>query len=288
MANMKLLFPNLCDLAAVSDGAWRDGDLGLEALHDTAIGHVARSMNAAPSSTVMQWVLDRPHDFGAIAILGHNMTTAATVVATIAFDETFTQIAFSNADQPADAFPAVNRTRDLPWTHPNWFSGRPTQDEIGRTITAATIVLPKAANGKVLRIQIFDPANPDGYVEVGRIMFGPVVEFGQNYAYGAALSVQDESRRTQSLGGSRFFDKRGKRRRMTFGFDTLDEEQAFAKLFDLTADAGMTEEVFVMPDVDDRLNMQRRSFRGHLTEPSQLEQVVFRRMNAAFQVEELI
>ncbi|WP_279483403.1 hypothetical protein [Aureimonas sp. SK2] len=287
---MRLLFPNLAYLADLSSpaGGWQAGDLSIDALHDPVLGHVARSTGLDPKKTRVSFALDRPRQVGGLVVLGHNLSTGARLIVQGAHDAAFTDIVFNPGAEPVEVYPRLFRTRDLAWSHPNWFSGKPLVEDLGITTTAAFCLFGRNWTARFWRVVFDDPSNGDGFVDVGKVFLGPAFDPPHNYMFGAALSVQDESRMTQSLGGTRFFDRRGKRRRMEFAFDMLRERREFSRWFDMTARLGITDEVMVIPDPDDIRNLQRRSFCAHLREPTPLEQAFHKHMSASLVAEELI
>lgn len=288
MSKMVWIAPNLAYQAAFSGGGWLDGDMSLAALHDRVLGHKARSANAAPASTQMTIALDRVQPVGGIAILGHNVSTRGRVIIQGARDAAFTQIECNAAGEAVPFYPRLFRTRDLPWSHPNWFSGKPTAREIGRTTTQLIYLLPRNRSLRYWRIRIEDTQNPDGYVELGKVIIGPRFDFPFNFAVGGSFSILDESKVVQSLGGTRYFDKRSKRRRMAFNFAYLDGPEQFSRLFDILADLGTTEEFMLIENPDDARNIQRTSFCAHLVQPTPLEYQTWRHIGASHVAEELI
>ncbi|WAJ29334.1 hypothetical protein [Antarcticirhabdus aurantiaca] len=285
---IKILAPNLVYKAEISGGSWQPGDLSLDALHDPLPGRVARSTSASPSASQMVLKLDRPRQVGGVVLVNHSMTTAGLWIVQAFRDEALTDCVYNPEGQATEAYPRLFRTRDLPWSHPNWWSGKPLAEDIGRVTTGAILLLGRTVTARWWKIQLIDPTNPKNVIDVGKVLLGPVVDLGVNYVPGAALAVIDESTMSQSMSGARFFRKGAKRRRFVFGFSQMREAEVFAKLFDLTAELGITEEFFLIPNPLDTTNLQRRSFVAHLKEPTALEQVALRRLSASFIAEELI
>lgn len=133
-----------------------------------------------------------------------------------------------------------------------------------------------------------DSDNPAGYVSLGRVFLSEQWQPPYNYDYGAQAGFVDPSLVERSLSGTAYFDRRPVYRTATFGFGYLPETETFPRLFDLIRRAGVTEEVFYVPDAGDLLNLQRRSFLARMREPSALEQSVFAGLSAQFTLEELI
>ncbi|WP_062220476.1 hypothetical protein [Aureimonas sp. D3] len=283
---LKLLFPNLVYTSTLAGGRWKAGDLSRDALYDRVLGHVARTASAAPEDTQLVVELDRARRVGGLAILNHNMSPAATIILQGYRDRAMTDPVFNGNGAPEEVYPVQYRWGDVDFGEPNWWTRKPLAEDIGRVTTLALVLLPKPKIGLFWRVQCIDPNNPAKHLDLGKVFLGPSFLPSSNYAYGASLSVRDESRVSQSIGGTRFYDERAKRRVFAFGFQDMDEGREFSRFFDLIADAGITREMIVIPDPSDKLNLQRRSFCGVLREPTQLEQAVYARLNANFVAEE--
>lgn len=283
---LKLLFPNLVYRSTLDGGRWKVGDLSRSALYDRVLGHVARTASAAPEDTQLVVKLDRPRRIGGLAILNHNMSPSAFVVLQGYRDAALRDPVFNGNGAPEEVYPVQYRWGDVDFGEPNWWTRKPLAEDIGRVTTLALVLLPLPKIGLYWRIQFVDPGNPAGYLDIGKVFLGPSFSPSSNYAFGAGLTVLDESRVSQSIGGTRFFDPRGKRRSFAFGFQDMDEEREFARFFDLIAEAGITQEMIVIPDPSDKLNLQRRSFCGTLREATTLEQAVWARLNANFVLDE--
>lgn len=288
MAKMVWTAPNLAYSATFSGGGWRAGDLSLDALLDPVLGHVARSVDADPANTQFIIDLGRAEEVGGLHLLGHNGSTRGRAIIDGSRFPDFREVHWNAEAVAIDFFPRLFRTRDLPWSHSNWFSGKPTARQIGRTTAQLVHLFPRNKALRYWRVRCIDPLNPDGFFQLGKVMIGPRFDFPFNYSIGGNLTIVDDSVVTRSLSGTPYFDERGKRRRMAFNFAYLKGQDQFARHFDLLADLGTTREFMLIENPDDSRNLQRSSFCAHLTQPSPLELLELRYISATHVAEEII
>lgn len=90
------------------------------------------------------------------------------------------------------------------------------------------------------RIDIVDPSNPDGYVQVGRLYAGPAFVPADNIDINWSLSLVSPGEVTRSPFGRTFTDDRGPPSRvMTIPFSALDETELTDELYELERYCGV-------------------------------------------------
>ena len=75
------------------------------------------------------------------------------------------------------------------------------------------------------RITIADASNPDGYIQIGRIMAGAFYEFGRNFNSSFQLAMVDPSEGDETPGRQDYKRSRKRYRRATLGFTLQDRTQ---------------------------------------------------------------
>ena len=286
MADIQLLFPNRIDGdgATLSGGSWLPA-LPLANLQNRVLSKVARSTNDATASTRFVIDLGRERSIDGLVLMAHNLSTSATYEITASANADLSSPLYASG--PRLAYPSIYQTVDLPWSHPHWWSGLPDEEDLADLPANAIHLLSTAVSARYWRVIISDESNPVGYVQIGRVFIGSAWRPPMNYVYGAKLGIVDPSTSDRALSGTLYFDERPVYRTAAFAFDGLPEDETFPALFDLIRKAKTTREIFYVPDADDLLNIQRRSFICHAREPQPIEQSAFRRMSVAFVLEEL-
>ncbi len=130
-----------------------------------------------------------------IAIIAHNLTSAATVKG------------------------QMNDT-DI-WTAPSLDqSGDPTQDIIFLPFTSQS--------RRFARFYFDDAANPDGFIEIGRIMLCTRWDAAEPIGEGLKLPPEDSTRVTRSDSGQKFADLGTRSRVYAFSMGTMTDETRLA------------------------------------------------------------
>ena len=115
------------------------------------------------------------------------------------------------------------------------------------------------------------------------IFLQPVV----NMSWGASLSYEDPTVVATSLSGAEFFDEREPVPVMRFSLEHMTEQEGFAKALELTRRAGISGEVFLIADPDDKEFSSQRNFLGRLRTLNPLEQARWQQTSMSFEIKRL-
>lgn len=245
MSNIVIAWDDKAQAGSLSGGAWDTG-LSLANLKTFDPKHVARSDDDSEAST--QFVLDlgSTTELDIVAIINHNLTDAA-------------EVRFRVGPNANGSGALIDQTL--------------TVGDFGTFTPAAGKALfyisPTSVFARYLLCEISDESNPDGYVQIGRCIVGPVLSPEVNVSYGVQIALVDESRNTRAVDGTLYSDIAPKRRQMSGGFDVLTDSESFGQVYDMQNEVGVTLPVFVVKDpalTGDKL--QRSSLYGVFTELS--------------------
>jgi hypothetical protein len=288
MANITLGHPNLFDQGNLSGGIWTAG-LPLAHLQFRQLGRVARTEDATLEAT--QFVVDflSRKTFRVLALVNHSISFAGRWIVEASDDIEFDTIIYTAT---MDAWASLAGARwvasELSWRSNNFWRGTVSKEDAEGLTPIAFHIAPADIQARYLRIRIIDTTNADGYVQIGRVFVGPAWTPTVNYSYGGSLAYEDPTTVDTSLGGAEYFDERSPYRVMRFTLGFLDEKtEGFAKALDIVRRAGISGEILVIPDPDDKDNGQRRNFMGRLRQLSPLEQAMFQLNSMAFEIKEL-
>lgn len=283
---LTILSEPVSDNAILSGGDWLSA-LPLENMQVPANYHrPARSASAAPADTWFDITVMGGVNVGAIVVLG-NFTTAATM--------TLTHYADSDRTTALQTFTALPLAARAPWgTLPFgaawWYAGlRPWPNPERRA--HFQIVLPQSIGGAYWRIEINDEGNPDGFVDVCRLMMAGDGIWIPEFNYTAddnQFGIRDNSLKSSTLnGGSRIWRRVNPR---FFGFSVKYQKDAsvFGPSWKLMDWAGFDREVFVIPDPSDSDHLQQRSFFARISQASPIVQASCQRGHVAFELSEII
>jgi hypothetical protein len=261
MANLLLGYVNYADAATLSGGSW-EATLPLSNLQQPRLSRVARSTDATLASTKFDIDMGAtPLVVELLGIMGHNMTQVAQFRLTGGATPGATT--FDTGWQ--DVWGAVYGLWDRPFETYDWYSGRITAADAALYPMKGLVPLGSIYLHRYWRVEISDTANPDGYVDLTRLWFGPLWQPTINYDWGAALAWQPRDRALVARSGARFAERLQPQRVFRFVLHELSDQEAFGRVLDLARQLGSEGEVLVIPDIDDFANAHRRNILGRIS-----------------------
>jgi hypothetical protein len=181
----------------------------------------------------------------------------------------------------------------LEWEDPDFWLGLIPSDVeelplyIVETIPAAQV---GEGNAQWWKIELFDPGNAQGHIDIGRLVLGRVFRPVNNYEPGSnEFSFQWLTDVTESIGGLRTYWERGMRRSGRFSWPVVDESEAFDDWFRLGLRSGLSRQVFIIPEESDTGELLRkRAFLATLTKSPPLVQINLDLASTSIDAEEVI
>lgn len=124
-----------------------------------------------------------------------------------------------------------------------------------------------------LEVHIYDLDNPDGYIEVGRLIAGPAWSPRYNFNFGHSVTFVDSSKNKRTEAGDLRGERGPKWRRIEFELGNMDSEDR-ASMLRLIRLNGTTEPLFVslFPEDTDKLLEQSYQLWGKLADSAPLAQ----------------
>ena len=263
MSNLTMIWNNQSDSASVSGGNWLT-TLPKTNVQNRLLTIVARSIGVATSATQMDLDLGPGSNvYSAICILSHNLSVNATVRVTADPVAGFPAPVFDSGW--VDAYAYVVPMSERLWEMPNWWDGKPTEDDLEGYSLNTLIYTDVLTTARYIRVEVDDTTNVNNYIDIGRIIVAPMTELAINTDYGATLSWTDRSEIGESIGGSEFFDSRLKKREFTCAGSNMFDDEALGTIFEIQKQQGITGEIFIVPDQSDTKHGFRRSFLARMT-----------------------
>lgn len=285
MANCMLGFPNRADASALSGGSWVN-TLPLTNLQSRIIGKVARTTNAAPVSTKFDVDLGADTKVGAISLRNHNITLDGTYRITASRSPSFAELAYDSGW--IDVWPVVYPWGTLEWEDDNFWSGKYTAEQTQGYTVELDHLLPITKVARYWRIEFNDAANPDGYLQFGRLFIGPVWQPKFNMSYGASIAWETKTVPGEAVGGAEYFKRCTPYRVAKFALNWMDQDEAFSQAFELMRRAGIDQEVLFIHDPDDTVHALRRRFLARQRALSPIEYPYFNTNSTAYELKELL
>lgn len=280
MQNIILSYPNRIDAATITGGSWLTA-LPAQNLANRELWKVARSTDAALASTKFSVDLGEDRLLRCFALANHNLgpdaqwrvTVGSTAGALELYDSGWVdvwQMAFDNL---------------LEWESTTWWTGT-AGDEYYRSPYPALLAMPDFITGRYVTVEIDDTANPDGYVQIGRLFAGGGIQPETNASYGLQDSWRDLSTMDASESGSAWATERRRLRWVSFVIDHFTHAEA-AYIHEMQRLLGTVNEVLYLPYPDDMGESQRYGLLGRLSELSAIEYPYFNSRSSAFKIEEI-
>ena len=271
MSKVMFCYPNHADRAAavLSGGSW-EATLPLTNLQEEPLAQVARSTDAVITSTIVNV------DFGAqqyiyvFALPKHNLTIDALVRVRLGNDNTF---AADNYDTGwVKAYPVIYPANMPLWDDPGVWDGYLAQTDYDAGMEFGwTHVLTAPTGGRYVRVEINDTANPDGYVELGRLVLASGYQPIINFVPGAALGYENATTSTRTDGGAVFYKASRQWRRFNCLLKYQTEDEAMVHFYEIQRMLGTSNQLFFVYNISDTTHLARRSFLATVEKLSALE-----------------
>lgn len=253
MGHCLFAYPDRLLSATLTGGSWESA-LPLSHLGDRRTSKVARSTDATAGATTFNADLGAVCNLRLFALLGSNLSAAATARLRIYTDSGHTQLVHDTGALPMP-WAAIDAETLTGWRPDFWH------------------VLPATYSGRYVRVDFSDAANPAGYVELGRCCLMPAWQPQVNMLWGAAF-LYDHSGTTieKSLGGVRYAARRRPLRSLSVDLAHLGSDEAHQAVAEMQRVLGRDGELFFVYDPDDADFWRRqKSFLAIMEEIDPLE-----------------
>lgn len=268
MTKAVFLFNPQSDAATLTGGNWKGGDTALGNVQNDRYWRVARTASLLATDTQFDVdcrALRTAHGF---AIIVPNATTKCRVRVTAFPDVSYVTPSFQSGWQDAGV------------------AGYAWKDEERAPIISGVFAQP--VTSRFWRVEIEDPDNLYGHIDVARFFLGEGLSPTFNYAYGATLTFKNNALSSATLSGGLVHKRRVNPRLWQCNFEYLPDPEVFGEVYDFLRYVGFDREVFILPDPQAVSQSQARSFFGTISQLDPLTQAVVGRSSFGFGVEEKV
>lgn len=269
-------------------GSWRAA-LPLANLQTPRLYQIARSTDATTASSkfCLDFGVQRP--ISLVALVRHNLSQAAQVRIRLSND--------SNIFAPGDAdsgwinvYQPYYAPGSLPfgWNPGVWMGGPTAEDLQGWTSPAFYWMHTAILAVRYVYVEVSDPTNTAGYVQLARAFAGPAYQPELNMNWGAQLGFRDQTAYEESLAGVRFYDERPKGRVVTLTLDGIREDTAMEMVLEMQRSLGKSRQLFFAWDPSDTYHRLRRSMLATLDDLDPLTAAYFNGVTAPVKLAEVL
>ncbi|HUU45196.1 MAG TPA: hypothetical protein VM118_05630, partial [Acidobacteriota bacterium] len=260
MANAMFCYPNWVDHSdtVLSGGSWETA-LPLSNLQDQRLARVARSTDDATASAIVNLDFSNQKYIYVFAIPSSNLTIDALVKVSLSNNSDMSSPTYSTGW--VKAYPVIYPS-DMPlWDDPGTWDGYLAQDEydLGETY-GWTHVLTAPTNGRYCRVEIDDTANPDTYIDLGRLVIASGYQPIINFEVGAGLGWQTASTVSETDGGASYHNDRPRKRIFNCVLIYQSDDEAMVHMWTIQRMLGTSTQIFFVFDISDTVHLPRRSF----------------------------
>lgn len=188
-ADMYFIFDNLLDDVSSLTGSNTETDFDIDNVLNDEKTSMYRSTSAATQTITAIWTAAQ--DISAVALAFTNLVRNAEVTIKL----------YTNAADPSPVYNTGAKVVEYAYPPPRGFStiGLVALAYGGGTYTSCLF---PTQSIKKMEIEIDDSANPDGYIEVGKVITGKAFTPNYGAAYGISMPVQDNSQSSRTDAGN--------------------------------------------------------------------------------------
>jgi hypothetical protein len=193
----------------------------------------------------------------------------------VALSGTLSRAAADYDSTATDAWPAA------------WVSGTTAEQRAG--VVGCSVIVPSPEQTyRYWRVDLIDAANPDGYIEVGRLFGGSAWSPAYNAVYGASIGYEDRDVIAEMDSGSEYVRKRNAPRVTQFALPALSDSETLLTVLEMQRRLGSTGEVLYEFDPADTTYAPMRRYLARLRKVSPLKAAFLDRWEAEFEARELL
>lgn len=250
-------------------GSWRAAFPAANSLTQER-AKVARSSTAANADTKMSVPLGATRTLRVLGFDGANLTASAQVRYSLGTTSFGTEVYAGST---------VN------WLQATGVESSITEHGASLGDFPYLLVLPQDYSASYVTVEIFDAANPAGYVDIGFQFAGPAFIPSVNPEFGSLGTAHIErSTKTRARGGAMYSDPGRRIRRAEMSLAALTDAEAIT-WHEIERVLGTVGTVAFVPDIADAPKTQREGFFGQIAELTLLENPELARRGKAISIE---
>jgi hypothetical protein len=278
-------WPRWTDKVTWSGGTWEAAyprnNLGV-----LPLARVARSVDLDTDNTQFLATFDKQRPVRLMAIVRHNISLNGRVRIRLYGDTAETDLLLDSGW--VNVWPEVYPYETLEWEDDAWWTGTYTLDEIAGYQPTRPFWFGRLYLTRAIRVEIDDPGNPDGFVQIGMAEIAQGWQPSFNFSLGYAEGFRFRTEETEALGGVKTFDRRDKPRVARGELQYLPRDEALARGFELLRQADIDQPFLWFPAPDERVHWLRRVMLARSVDPGLIGYAFPLRNTVPFNFEEVL
>lgn len=233
-------FPRVTSSFTLSGGSWQ-AVYPVTQLGVLPLSYVARSFDATTGSTTMLAAAVSAVTVGVVALVGHNMSQAATIRLRC-WSDNFVTLVFDSGVE--NVWPASYTVAEVNGAIATWFR---------RTTAVGSSGLSVAA----IQIDITDTSNAAGYVQAGFLEIAAAYDVVYNFAFGSQYGFMWRSIVAEAVGGAEYVDPRDHPRLFKGNFEFSPRSESLGKFYEMQRQLKFDQPVLFVPLPDETAHLLR-------------------------------
>lgn len=236
MPNVRLIFPNAADEAALTCSPAEVAALPVANLQEQSRGHVWRSTGIAAQRILGDF--SGYQSISAVALVRHNLTASATYRLRL-YDQTG-----QTGTLLYDSGAVIVAGDMLEWGAFEWGVDPWGAGSLQDWPVPYFVAWFPAVNALSFDLELDDTANPDGFLQAARLVMGAYFEPTYNLSAGMEVSWRETSKQSRTEGGTLRTDERDPYRRFSFSLEHLSPAER-TTLLDRLRRVGLRNDLFL-------------------------------------------
>ncbi|QPI65886.1 hypothetical protein [Vreelandella venusta] len=257
-------WPNYIDEGTLSGGNWLP-TLPLSHLQNDKFAVMTKSASLNPADTQFWITFPRRRRLHAVSFPAQNFSATASLRVRVYRDTAGTDLVYDTGR--VDAWPVVYDMQDVMWGDDNFWNRRLREDDRKNHTPLSNVFFDERVVGSAVHVEIFDAANLDGAVMLGRTLVMDIwqpeynVSRGIQHGYDSGTSIKEAGDRARTRYARRVTPKRT----ATFELAHLSESEAFMRLHRLQRTEDIVGEILYVYSITPSAENYQRNMVCHQT-----------------------
>lgn len=254
--NAVIGFPSWRGKCTFSLGSW-EADYPVSNLSTLPLNYVARSTDLDAASTQWKATFDKARGIRLLGLIRHNLTLDATFRLKLYADSALSTLLFDSGW--VDVWLDVYKTQERTWADSNFWGGKYTQEEIDDAEAIRPIFLDQQYIAEAFTVEILDPTNPAGFIQVGLMEVAQGWQVQTNFGYGAEYGFENRTTVEEAEGGVEYFDIKDSPTVFNGSIKSMNRDEALSKAFEHQRQMGIHTPFLWMPHPNEPLHWLRNT-----------------------------
>lgn len=285
MERVVIGFPRWTTDATFTGGTWEAAypraNLGI-----LPLSRVARTTNLTLAVTQFTATLSAQRSLRALALVRHNITLTGLIRIRIWSDAGATVLVYDSGW--IDVWPSLYLPADLEWEDDNWWLGKYTALDLAGSTATRPFWLDGIKLARVIKIEIDDATNADGYVQIGMCEIAQGWQVSINPSVGMEEGFRYRTEATEAMGGVRYFDRREKPRVSRGEIAEMPRNEALGRGYEFLRQFDIDTPFLWFPFPDEPQHWLRTAFLARSVDPGRIAAAFGSRSRFPFSVEEVL